>query len=967
MTPPSDESSSALPPLLSRLTVLRSPHLAGVVILLLLIAAFFSQSTVEGRVVSSADLMYNHYPWKAYAPEGFSPQNPYQTDDAAIFYPRRYALYNDTGDSWWQNDYIGSDRSGFLIDSLGLQFYPPAYVYEALPFEVANTAYPMAILLTAGIAMYLLLWQLKLPWLSRMLGAILYMFNGHFIVWLGHAHLPASLGVVPLMIFGFERFREVRQPAWLIVPAACIAMVVYIAYVPAWIVTGVVLLFYAAVRLAPVLYARRLRDAASESAVYAVTGLIGLLLSAYALLPSFTSAADSSYQTGRTQGLGHFPLEAAWTNLFPEYWGSETFWFGPFGNPPEVLGYVGISVVPLAIAGLWHLRRHWLGWFSLCLIVFGVSQVYGIPPLKELAHLPGIEQVAAGRWLYVNDLAVALLAPAGLAGLLDEKVPHRERRRLAAIAGAVLLVALVAVGLLWLDRRDGQSWAWMTEGFGLVTSPWSLIEDKGTPFHRQMALLIIGGALVVGALLRPLLARPTAVALVAVAALDLFVFGQDYNAAVPEDDLYPSTPLIEYLQEQDGLFRIAPIDSDGRDNVMPGTTPNVYGLNTIAGYDHYRNEAYLDYLAPMMTDGDRGYALASGYVRVAPDRGSLNRNLLSLLGVRYVVTSPSGLWHELDGHVANQVPYTAYGEVTQGLELLDVPPDANAVEFFLGTAGRLEAGSEVLFHVRDGPEGEDLAVTTLDTGAIEDSSWHQVLLPGGLEGSVYVEVEAPGATEDRPLIVWGSGESPSPSVVRVQSGSRADGVLTYRVLQAPGDWAQPVYDGPDGIVYEVTTAMPFAWAVGAAEVVATRGDALERIVDDGFDPALTVVFARMDAPDAEAAPVSGGSFAAEITRTDDDRLTVQTAFDADGWLVLSRRYDDGWTAKIDGDRTDILRGDHNLQVIRVPAGDHEVTLAFRPWEYVWGQRISLATVFLLIVGAAAYLAWNRRVAVKASG
>ncbi len=961
MTPPGADSSSAPHRLFASLTSLRSPHVAAVAVLVVLIAAFFWQSTLQGQVISSADLMYSHYPWKAYAPDGFSPENPYQTDDAEIFYPRRYALYNDTGDAWWQNDYIASDRNSFFVDSLGLQFYPPAYVYEALPFDLANTVYTLTLLLAAGLAMYLLLWQLKFPWLARMLGAILYMFNGHFIVWLGHTYLPASLGVVPLMLFGFERFRETRQPGWLLIPAASIAIEVYLGYVPAWLVTGVILIAYGAVRLAPTLFARRLREAAAETAVYVAAGAVGLLLAAYSLLPSFTSAASSSYQTGRTVGLGHFPLEAAWTNLFPDYWGSETFWFGPFGNPPEVLGYVGISVVPLAIAGLWHLRRQWLGWFCLSLVVFTVTQVYGIPPLKELANLPGIKQIVAGRWLYITNFAVALMAPAGLAALLDPDVPAGERRRLAAIAGGVLLVALVAVSILWLDRRDSQSWDWITEGYGLVVSPLTLIESLGTPFHRQMVFILLGAGLVSGAFLRPLLARPAAAALCALAFLDLFAFGQDYNATIARDDVFPDTPLIEFLQEQEGFFRIAPIASDGRDNVMPGNTPNVFGLNTITGYDHYRNEAYLDYLDPMMTDDDRARATAFGYERVAPDRGPVNRNLLSLLAVRYVVTSPAGLWSALDRHVVNDSPYTAYGGQTQGLTL-SLPPEADAVEILLGTAGRLEAGAEVVVHVREGPGQPDLAVLRLETGAIVDSSWQAIPLPADISGQVYVEVEVPGATAERPLIVWGSAESPSISTVRFESGSPVNGALTYRVLEAPGDWARPVYNGADGIVYEVTTAMPLAWGAGGTEVVPTREEALERIADDDFDPAQTVVFAGEDAPAGAAASASGGVFEAEVTNNGNDHLTVQTNFDVDGWLVLSQRYDDGWRAEVDGVGAEVLRGDNDLQVVRVPAGEHEITLEFRPWEYVWGQRISLATVLLLIAGAAVYLGWRRRAA-----
>ncbi|MEX0682115.1 MAG: YfhO family protein [Dehalococcoidia bacterium] len=922
---------------------------------MLFIAAFFWQVTLQQRIISPADLMYNSYPWKASAPDGFSPENPYQTDDADILYPRRYALYNGTGDSWWQDDYITSDRNTFLVDALGMQFYPPAYVYEALPFEVANTAYHLIIILVAGLAMYLLLWQFKYPWLACVLGAVIYSFNGHFIVWLGHSHLPASLGVVPLMLFGFERFREVRNPAYLLIPAACIAIEIYLGYVPAWIVTGAVLVLYGATRLAPSVYARRFREAATDTAGYVAAGLVGMLLAAYSLIPSVSSAAGSSYQTGRAVGLGDLPLETAWTNLFPDYWGTENFWFGPFGNPPEALGYIGITIAPLTIAGLWHLRRNWLGWFSLALIVFAAGQVYGIPPLKELAHLPGIKQVTAGRWLFVINLAVALVAPAGLAALLDSRTSARERRQLAAVTAGVATVALMAVAVLYIDRGQGQSFRWITEGHGVVTAPWTMI---GTPFHRQLAFIVLGAATVVVACLRPLLARQAAAFLLALTFLDLFAFGSGYNATVDKDDLYPTTPLIEFLQEQGGFFRIAPIASDGRDHVMPGNTPNVYGLNTIIGYDHYRNEAYLDYLDPMMSDDDTGRAIAFGYVRVAPNRGEVNRNLLSLLGVKYIVTTPSGLWTSVSEFLPAETPYTAYGDVTQTFQF-GVPPETDAVEFFVSNGGWLPPGTEATIRVLEAPQGHEISSASFDAGSMPDGSWQRVELPFGYAGAPTIVIEAPTATKERPLIIWGAPQSPNPVNRLIVDGSPVDGTLTHRALRSPGDWAKEVYDGPDGMVYEVTAARPLAWGVGASEVVPTRDDALIRITDAGFDPAQSVVFAEDDVPTAEATTAEG-TFEAEVTDNDGDSLAVSTNFSAGGWLLLSERYDDGWQVKIDGKGAKVLRGDNDLQVIAVPAGEHEVMMQFRPDEYVWGQRISIATVVVLVLGGALYATYQRQ-------
>ncbi len=801
-------------------------HAVALAVLVVFLAAFFWQLTVQRRVLSPADLIFTVYPWSSQAPPGFqSPSNPLQSDDAFIYHPRRHSLYSDdgTGFSWWQDDYLAGSRNTFSNDFLGLEFYPPAWAYYVLPFHIANGVFHVSILLVAGVAMYLLLCELRAPPPAAVYGALLFMLNGHFIVWLGAWPLPAILGLIPLMIFGFERHRRLRQPLYLLIPAACLAMQIYIAYVPGWVVTGGVLVIYGLIRLALSIWRREYGGALRQAGAYVVASVLGLLLATYSLLPSVSSALASDYQADRQSGLGKVPWKDAVTYLFPDYWGSPEIpaWIGPGGNYPEWIAYFGVSTVPLVLIGMWRLQRGWAVWFALGILVFALSQVYGLEPLKSLAHVPGLRQTAAARWHYGVPLATSILAALGMYSLLEGDIPPRSRRFLAATVAAAMMLGIVFVVWLRLFRGDGDSWRLITEGRGLVPRPGDFVgelEDFSTHLHRQMVFLLGSGALAIFALLaRPVWTRRAVLALVLLAFLDLFAFGSTYGGTVEKADLYPPTQGLEYLQSDRDLFRIA-----AAGGILPGYTANVYGLDIISGYDHYHDREYLAFLAPMLSKANVQFVDTFGYLYI--DHPEAGRNLLALLNVKYVVFPP---------------------------------------------------------------------------------------------------------------------------------GSR------------PTDqWLTTAYSGKDLAIYRLDAALPRVWGAGRAEVLPSRQDALDRVASDGFDPATTAVFASEDLPPGFSTPggAAGGSFYARMTRYKSDGMTVRTDFSEAGFLILSERYDDGWRATVDGESARVLRADGILRAVPVSAGAHTVELYFRPWEYVWGARVSLATAFLTVASVAIYLIrpmWQR--------
>ncbi|HTB07343.1 MAG TPA: YfhO family protein [Bacteroidia bacterium] len=61
-------------------------------------------------------------------------------------------------------------------------------------------------------------------------------------------------------------------------------------------------------------------------------------------------------------------------------------------------------------------------------------------------------------------------------------------------------------------------------------------------------------------------------------------------------------------------------------------------------------------------------------------------------------------------------------------------------------------------------------------------------------------------------------------------------------------------------------------------------------------------------------------------------------------------YKDGWDAFIDGKPTDYIRVNYILRAMAIPAGTHTIEFKFEPKEFAIGEKVSLASSLLLIVG-----------------
>jgi hypothetical protein len=80
-------------------------------------------------------------------------------------------------------------------------------------------------------------------------------------------------------------------------------------------------------------------------------------------------------------------------------------------------------------------------------------------------------------------------------------------------------------------------------------------------------------------------------------------------------------------------------------------------------------------------------------------------------------------------------------------------------------------------------------------------------------------------------------------------------------------------------------------------------------------------------------------------------MTLNVSISKDGWLMIGNSWYPGWKATIDGEKTEIYRGFSLFQVIRLPAGNHNVELQYKPLSVLIGLIISgIALTFLAVIG-----------------
>jgi hypothetical protein len=176
------------------------------------------------------------------------------------------------------------------------------------------------------------------------------------------------------------------------------------------------------------------------------------------------------------------------------------------------------------------------------------------------------------------------------------------------------------------------------------------------------------------------------------------------------------------------------------------------------------------------------------------------------------------------------------------------------------------------------------------------------------------------------------------------------------------------FDAPGPLaVYENPDAFPRAWLV---EDAIFTDDVLAALQSPEFDPAQTVILGTGDrglgTGDGAKRPLRDrglgtgdrGSGIEEVQSlipqslnlliSSPNEMTASVISPFSAYLVLSEVWYPGWRATVNGEDAPVLRANHALRAVAVPAGESTVRLWFAPSSWRWGLLLWGTTVVALM-------------------
>ncbi|MBX7125499.1 MAG: YfhO family protein [Cyclobacteriaceae bacterium] len=166
-----------------------------------------------------------------------------------------------------------------------------------------------------------------------------------------------------------------------------------------------------------------------------------------------------------------------------------------------------------------------------------------------------------------------------------------------------------------------------------------------------------------------------------------------------------------------------------------------------------------------------------------------------------------------------------------------------------------------------------------------------------------------------------------------------------------------VYGSGAGDFIRNPAALGNAWFVGQAEAVTDANAELKRTGE--INPAVTAIVHQSSG--IAGTFQSDSSQVIKLTGRKPYLLQYESESGSEGLAVFSEiYYPRGWHATIDGAEVPIVRANYVLRALKVPAGKHVIEFRFEPAPYVIGDKITMASswlVLLLVVGA---MGWNIR-------
>ncbi len=551
----------------------------GPLIVVVGLVAIFYQFFFLGKIPIPADLLVGAYfPWLDYNwgyPAGVPVKNPPITDVISQLYLWRMLAVDLLSRGIWPlwNPYSSSGVP--LLANLQSAPFLPFNLLLLLPKYFGWGIYLFSQSVAAAIGMYFLLARYKLERISRVAGALVFCLSGLMSTYVEFAMAVFAAASLSWIFFSLESFWQGGKVRYLIILTLSFATF----YLSGHAQLG---LYGTLLFLAYIIYHSLVRKAQLGKFLILpiVFWILAIGIAALQLLPTLDYLSGSSIRGTETYSrLYNFGL-APWYEIIKmiaaDFFGNPTTYnYWGFFYYHDVALFLGTLTLPFIIPLIFkRFRNNLINFWGT---VFVISLVLGFNnPISHFIYslpIPILTNSSASRIFFLTSLSGAvLLAFSTQFYILDKKFElFLKRSNLALFSGLMILGIILALIIYWAKSY------FPAETLGHL---------KISLRNLAIPLLILGAFAVILKFFK----RREIVVLIAVFILflDLGRYFLKHNPFVDQALIYPKTPVIDFLQNQPGYFRIARADSE----IMPPNTWMAYGLSSVEGYDPLSIERY---------------------------------------------------------------------------------------------------------------------------------------------------------------------------------------------------------------------------------------------------------------------------------------------------------------------------------------------------------------------------------------
>jgi hypothetical protein len=535
-----------------------------------LVILFFWKFFIRGLIPIPGDFIVGVYhPWLDYkwgTVTGVPVKNPIMADVVSFTYPMRILaveqLKSGTSPLW--NPYI-------------LTGTPLLANFQSAPFTFTNIFYFVFNNNTAwGLQVasqhffvilftFLLLRYWKLSKTASLVGGIIYSFSGFNMIWSQWNAHTLTASFIPLLILFLDKFLTTGNKKH----GVMFSLVLFLQLLSGY--PQVVLYTIIALALFWITKINKTKKIILGTFFLILFGLLGIGLAAFQLLPGaeLLSASQRSIEIN-TYSYAVLPWVKLITFLAPDFFGNHAtgnYW-GPQDYTSNV-GFVGVVAMILFFIPLGKKISVNLK-FAYLLSVLAIIMAIDTPVTKYIwaSGFLGLKAASAHRVLILWNFAVAICAAYGLDHIFAK---NKISKKSLIFAGLCLSVYLVFAVMAYIKTYGDPLYLLPNGQHKYLIGVRNLVLPSIIFF--LMSLLVFIGERFIN------VKKYIGICISFLLVIELFRFGWKYTPFSPKDYLYPETPVITYLKNQNPPFRVTGTE------VIPMNLRMTYGLESPEGYD----------------------------------------------------------------------------------------------------------------------------------------------------------------------------------------------------------------------------------------------------------------------------------------------------------------------------------------------------------------------------------------------